>query len=380
MPFTNHSLSRALALLCILITSSSAQNCYFPDGSLSKHTSCSATGTASACCASNAFCLDNGLCFEEGVVTRGSCTDRAWKSGACPGYCKEEQRNGSIAITPCSLDGSQSTFTCGLNNTACRNESRTFGLPGSSALVLRPAQVSALVAPVLSSVAAQASASASEQAQATVTSCTGAQAIPSGMYYTPGQMAGLGVGLGIPLLIAACTAIMLWNKERSRHPKLMYQLPDELNMDLKPMPPNMFPAHPAVRSIPPSRDGYPTSRDGIPISRDGFPTSKESYDYAHSFRTVTPTTPIQGRETPQHMQTFAERYQAMNKQMGHSRMSEQSRYELDGQPVGSAFRFTAYGKPLAEKEKTVTATTVELGKRTTTMTTTNSKSSRERTR
>ncbi|KAF2216998.1 hypothetical protein CERZMDRAFT_80986 [Cercospora zeae-maydis SCOH1-5] len=397
MPFINHSLSRPLAVLCILIAGSVAQNCYFPDGSLSKHKSCSAMGTASSCCASNAFCLDNGLCFEEGVVTRGSCTDKDWKSGACPDYCKAEQPNRSVAITPCSMNGSQSTFTCGLNNTACRHESQTFGLSGSSALVLRPAQVSALIAPVLSSVAAQASASASEQAKATVASCPSAETISSGMYFTPGQMAGLGVGLGIPFLIAACTAIMLWNKERARHPKLMYQLPDELNMHLKPMPPSMFPAHPAVRSIPPSRDGYPMSRDGVPVSRDGFSSSKdfsaskdftaskdfsaskESCDYATSFRTGTPVTSIHGRETPQDMQTFAERCQAMNKQIGHKRISEHNRYELDGQPVGSAFRFTGSGKP-APKDKTASATIIDLGKRTNTMTTANPKSSRERTR
>ncbi|KAM3424555.1 hypothetical protein BST61_g6551 [Cercospora zeina] len=282
MLFINHSLSRALAVLFILIAGSVAQNCYFPDGSLSNHKSCSADGTPSPCCASNAFCLDNGLCFVEGVVTRGSCTDQAWQSGACPGYCKEEDRNGSIAITPCSFDGTQSTFTCGLNNSGCGNASQTFSLPGNSDLVLRPAQVAALVGPVLSSAAAQASASASGRATATETSCASAHAIPSGRCFTAGQMAGLGVGLGIPFLIAAFTAIMLWNKERARHPKLMYQLPDDLNMHLKPMPPSLFPAHPAVRTIPPSRDGFPVSRDGFSLRNTRYVNSRKRNATRHA--------------------------------------------------------------------------------------------------
>lgn len=244
---------------------------------------------------------------------------------------------------------------CGLNNSRCRNESRTFGLIGSSALVLRPAQVSELVAPVLSSVAAHASASATSAAstQRTATSCPKAQTMPTELYYTQGQMAGLGVGLGIPLLIAACTAFVLWNKERARHPKLMYQLPDDDIMDFKPPPSSMFPAHPAVRSIPPSRE---SNMSDLAAFRNGSPTS--------------------GRETPPHMQTFAERYQAMNKHMVRSPLQEQHSFELDGQPVGSAFRFTTHGKPL-EREKSITATTIELGNRTSTTT---MKSARDRDR
>lgn len=214
-----------------------------------------------------------------------------------------ESTDSSIPLTPCATSNGASTFVCGLDGTACKKNSNTFPMTGGQSFVLRQAQVAAMVAPVLASMSAQASSSANASACSTVG------------FYSGGAMAGLGIGLAIPLLIATCTAIFLWQKERARRPKLMYQLPDE---DLRPTP-----TQPAVHFIPASRDNSD----------------------ACSFRTVTPEiVQVSGRGTPQqkpdHMQTFQERYHAMNKNLlGLSVVAQ----ELDGQPVGSAFK--NYGGP-----------------------------------
>lgn len=245
---------------------------------------------------------------------------------------------------------------CDLNTTKCRDQTQTFSLGGDSDLVLRPVQVSAVLAASNATASATTSTSTSTRASATapangtaITSSSNTadhEAAREGAKYTSSDMAGLGFGLAIPLFIVACIAFRLWRRERARTPKLMYPLPDEDTFDLKPPPSNYFPSHPAVRSI---------------SSRDGYPAGKDSYDLG-SFRPISPT---QGRETPPHMQTFAERYQAMNKGFGN--LHEQSSFELDGQPVGSAFRFTTSGKPgEKEKKEPLTATTIDLGNRTTT--------------
>ena len=363
------SLSRALAAISFLIACSTAQQCYFPNGAESNHTPCTSNGSPTACCAASAFCLANGLCFGDGIVTRGSCTDKAWDGNNCPQYCKQgrlkaqdlrghlltitlERPGGSIALTPCTSDGTKNTFVCDLNTTACRDQTQTFSLGGDSDLVLRPVQVSAVLAAAnatasaTTSTSTRASATASANATAITSSSDAADAVRPGAQYTSSDMAGLGFGLAIPLFIVACFAFRLWRRERARTPKLMYPLPDEDTFDLKPPPSNYFQPHPAVRSI---------------SSRDGYPAGKDSYDLG-SFRPISPT---QGRETPPHMQTFAERYHAMNKGFGN--LHEQSSFELDGQPVGSKFRFTTSGKEgEKEKKEPLTATTIDLGNRTVT--------------
>lgn len=252
---------------------------------------------------------------------------------------------------------------CGLNNTHCRDSTKTFTLSGTNSLILRPAQVSALVAPILSSSSSSSATTlptTSVQPSAEISSCPDAA---NGPYYTLGQMAGLGAGLGIPLFIAVCTAFMFWRKEHQRRPKLMYELPDDELFDRKPPPSTFFPAHPAVRSL--------SSREG------GFGV-KPAYDLRSFSPVVSPI--AQGRDTPPHMHSFAERYSAMNHNNNtnskavssitttslSSPMHEETISELDGQPVGSAFRFTTHMKaPGGDKEKNVPATTtIDLGNRT----------------
>lgn len=82
-----HKLRCTLCILLLLLALSSAQQCYYPDGSTSDDVPCS-DGGDSSCCGADSFCMDNGLCFGGGLVSRGSCTDKSWTSGACTAYCK----------------------------------------------------------------------------------------------------------------------------------------------------------------------------------------------------------------------------------------------------------------------------------------------------
>lgn len=204
------------ASVLFLAASATAQSCFFPDGSASKHTPCSTAGHSS-CCSADSFCLDNGLCYGGGIVSRGSCTDKTWGSDACAGSCRTESPDASIAITPCTNDGDNSTFTCGISSTNCQDSSKTFPLSGGNSLVLRPSQIASLIQPALESSTTTPShlAASSNPANATT-------------MYTSSQMAGLGCGLGLPLTFLLTVALCMLHKEKQKHagPKLMYKLPD----------------------------------------------------------------------------------------------------------------------------------------------------------
>lgn len=185
---------------------------------------------------------------------------------------------------------------CGMNAADCKKNSTLFALPVAD-IILRPSELEALVAPALSSALAQETTQPVAQPRITVT--TSPISNPDAVY-TPGQMAGLGVGFAIPLLIVSGIAILLWRKDRARTPKLMYPLPDDL-------------ADPYT-----SRDGTPLHTGATslrpPLSRNGSVLSSNTTS----------------GDTPVHMQTFAERYQLMK---GTSGLQIQ-RVELDACPGG----------------------------------------------
>ncbi|KAF2164898.1 hypothetical protein M409DRAFT_56255 [Zasmidium cellare ATCC 36951] len=290
MPFSL-SLSQALAAATLLISLGTAQQCYYPDGSPSTDTPCSTNGDSS-CCSSSSFCMDNGLCFGGGIVSRGSCTDKTWGSSACTGYCKTDSPSGSIALTPCSDDGGSSSFVCGLNASACDSSTGVFTMSGGGSFVLRPAQVRALIEPVLNSSTAASSAS-----QTTVTSCPSSEpSKPQGMY-SAAQMAGLGCGLGLPLLFAICAAVFLFLREKGWRRDSIIE-PDSYNF--RPPPPITI-QHSPFRSAPVSRDGSDVG----------------------SMQTMT----TNGQE---HLHSFLDRYHPMNEKTGKVPVH---RVELDGSPV-----------------------------------------------
>lgn len=189
--------------------------------------------------------------------------------------------SSSIALTPCSDNGGSSSFVCGLDASACSSDSE-FTMTGGGSFILRPAQVQALIEPVLNQSAAQTSAECSSKSQ--------------GMY-SASQMAGLGCGLGLPLLFFICAAAFLFIRERSHRRDSIIE-PTSYNF--QPPPPML--QHPAFRSTPVSRDG----------SEIG------------SMQTVTTA------DGPAHLGSFLDRYQSMNEKTGRVPVH---RVELDGSPI-----------------------------------------------
>ncbi|EME40690.1 hypothetical protein DOTSEDRAFT_65358 [Dothistroma septosporum NZE10] len=276
------SFSRALAAAVLLTRLSTAQQCYFPDGTPSTDIPCGSSGQSSSCCGSDEFCMDNGLCFGGGLVSRGSCTDRTWASQACSGYCKTTDASGSVPIMPCSSNGGSTLYVCGINSTLCKDSASQFTISGGS-FVLRPSQVQALIGPALNSMAAE-----------------------DAKLYTGGQMAGLGCGLGLPLLFCICAAFFMWQRERNARPKLMYKLPDGHNEfgGFKAPPPMTSPSS-GLR--PPSFGSYQGSVHVAQTSRPG---------------------------TPAYMQNYLERYQAaMHEKTGTSVKINVQPVEIGGTPI-----------------------------------------------
>ena len=175
-------------------------------------------------------------------------------------------------------------------------------------LTLRPSQIAALVQPVL--------AASTPSSLASQTACPSTAASAGGLY-TPGQMAGLGCGLGLPLLFALLVTLYLLRQEKRRFnkPKLMYKLPDDCKDEFTFRPPLPPPVkeHPAYLSHTASRaTSTVTSRRG-------------------SMRTLrSPGPPVHMEALPQ---SFIERYETMKKTaLVQEEALANPRHELHGIP------------------------------------------------
>ncbi|KAG2421490.1 hypothetical protein HFD88_005465 [Aspergillus terreus] len=95
-PLTAHLAFFAFLLLQVVIPIS-AQLCYNPNGSISNDRPCNSSADVSVCCEDGFVCTENKLCQPMGwydgsdgnplQLIRGTCTDKTWKSGNCPGHC-----------------------------------------------------------------------------------------------------------------------------------------------------------------------------------------------------------------------------------------------------------------------------------------------------
>jgi hypothetical protein len=169
-----------------------------------------------------------------------------------------------------------------------------------ASLVLRPAQIAALLGSALATQTEAATACPSN----TTASVNGTGT------YTSSQVAGLGCGLGLPLGFALFAALVLLHKEKQKHapPKLMYKLPDN-HTEFSFRPP------PDVRSQSNMSFGaHASARPSTNASR------------RQSFGTISSI-----NSKPAHMHTFTERYETMIKQalVNGSELGTQ-RHELDG--------------------------------------------------
>ncbi|KJX94646.1 hypothetical protein TI39_contig4170g00008 [Zymoseptoria brevis] len=99
----------ALVSLQLLASSVTAQNCYYPNGDLSK-VDAPCTSDGGMCCAVGWECLSNGLCYleAEDYTERRSCTDQSWGDD-CSQFC----------ITGASVIGNEAIQQCSDGHWCC---------------------------------------------------------------------------------------------------------------------------------------------------------------------------------------------------------------------------------------------------------------------
>src|SRR5438876_2185174 len=115
-----------LLLLPLFPLSTTAQTCYYPDGSRARdytYVPC-VNGTHSTCCipSEGDVCLSNNICFYTtgDYPFRGACTDSTWSSNACPQFCTGTNPSDWEVMTDCGAG----KYCCGLS--CCEDEGVTF--------------------------------------------------------------------------------------------------------------------------------------------------------------------------------------------------------------------------------------------------------------
>ena len=203
----------------------SPQQCYFPDGSPAPNdTPCDTSAAVSPCCGEIDTCFENGLCTGGSSPGRGSCTDRNWGKG-CPEYCQDFSTNGGRPLYPCSEVGlstysgtardCNSTFVVEKWNPVLR-VSQVAPLGYSAAVTL--AATDTLGLPSSSPSTRTSVSTASSCAIATSTST--AVPVNADARFTSNDMAAVGAGVGVPLLLAVMgLAFLLYRQKESNKTK-----------------------------------------------------------------------------------------------------------------------------------------------------------------
>lgn len=187
------------------------------------HVPCKNTSGQSACCKTDHYCFDNGLCLDNSQMTtyRGTCTDRNWESSACAKYCLIN-KDGSPSTQVCGVwvCNNNNRFACDLDE--CGNSTRRFIVNGGTL------QRNQAVDDVLGLSTSTSTSTSSTRPSTTVTQTlcpssdmTSQQSCPS----HTGALAGVGAGLGIPLLIALVALVVLFMRLRRGGTLLKGQTP-----------------------------------------------------------------------------------------------------------------------------------------------------------
>lgn len=113
----------SVALLAVLAAQANAL-CYYPDGTAAPgDVPCSDSTENSVCCGTGYACLSNGICQATGdelkkpgatEFVRGSCTDKTFRSSACPSFCStpgQDNVSGGEGIEKCT-NTSQDLYWC----------------------------------------------------------------------------------------------------------------------------------------------------------------------------------------------------------------------------------------------------------------------------
>ena len=159
--------------------------------------------------------MTNGLCLSDMFLSRGSCTDKSYKSSNCAQVCTKTNPGGGVGVRPCGYDG---TWDCG-NGSTCDTGAIKIN---TGNFVLTNAQLHAMGAEMIPS---SSSAPAASTAPTSTSSSTAAPATvtPTGLVQAT-QVTAVGAGVGIPLGLLAASFLALWLFERRKSSKLKQQI------------------------------------------------------------------------------------------------------------------------------------------------------------
>ena len=128
--------------------------CYYPDGtSISpQDVPCSDDGGDSTCCGPGYACLSNKICMATSATAndehgnppskyvRGSCTDKTWRSSACPAFCLNPNKpnqdliSGGEGMAKCPNTSDDVYYCVDFNQHAvdCSNNQNVLRFPGQT--------------------------------------------------------------------------------------------------------------------------------------------------------------------------------------------------------------------------------------------------------
>lgn len=226
-PLTAHLAFFAFLLLQVVIPIS-AQLCYNPNGSISNDRPCNSSADVSVCCEDGFVCTENKLCQPMGwydgsdgnplQLIRGTCTDKTWKSGNCPGHCIAESPTGGEWVMRC---GSNSQEYCCSDDSCCSNGGKRYDLGNATMTALAGRQVSSSTQSSSSTTSALSTTTTNSETTAanpTPTVSPPSETGPEDSTNSQAKTIGIGVGVGVGggLLVLGLLAFLLWRRKRAR--------------------------------------------------------------------------------------------------------------------------------------------------------------------
>ncbi|ODM23380.1 hypothetical protein SI65_00969 [Aspergillus cristatus] len=206
-------LFRRLLLITLLISTVSAQTCYFVNGNVANEdVPCNTTAPISTCCNKNDICLSNGLCYLQGSngpsFSRGSCTNKDWL-GVCANAkpCQSHTNETGHRV----VNALENQYCCGSvtsidsSNVNCAEDRAFYVSPGT----------------VIPGVAALNASDTGNSADNSTDSDNGGSSSDD-----KSTRLAIGLGLGIPLGIIAGSALIWGAWERRQRAVSAKELQD----------------------------------------------------------------------------------------------------------------------------------------------------------
>ncbi|KAE8156191.1 hypothetical protein BDV40DRAFT_281865 [Aspergillus tamarii] len=209
------NLSPPLYLFFFLLIQSvsSAQTCYWPDGTPATEDVPCSDDKYAPCCRSGNLCLSNNLCLNVAiqpyVLSRGACTDPNWNSDNCPQFCTNVSRSSGSSLFPVGLNSNKLAEYC-CNDPVSNGSEVTCSSDSGSPFFVPDATLVAGYAALANVSSLSASTSVSNSTSSSSPSPSSSSSSPS----SNSRDAAIGAGVGVPLGVIALGAITwaLWER------------------------------------------------------------------------------------------------------------------------------------------------------------------------